>query len=117
MKIHKVKCDMYPLDFYFIDSKSRDEIWKDYAAEYNQLASTFSIAHTGSVFIVVNKKSKEFNLSVFVHECGHAVGRAFKILGIKQDLENDEPQQYLLSWIFKKGYKKLKLHKKKWSKL
>lgn len=113
-KKHKVKCDMYPLDFIFIDSDSRDEIWKDYAAEYNELGGTFSMSDC--IFIVVNKKSDKFHIGVFVHECGHAVSETFKSLGIKKDINNDEPEQYLLSWIFNEGYEKLGLYNKKYRK-
>jgi hypothetical protein len=39
-------------------------------------------------------------LHYIVHECKHAVNYTFKRVGYQLDIENDEPECYLLMWIF-----------------
>lgn len=46
------------------------------------------------------------------HESKHIVNRVFRDRGINLDLINDEPECYLLGWVFEKIYKTLKKWKK-----
>lgn len=41
---------------------------------------------------------------VVAHESKHVVNKIFKIAGIKLDVDNDEPECYLLSWVVKQVY-------------
>ncbi len=39
-----------------------------------------------------------------VHECSHITNYIMRFTGIEPDLSNDEPQCYLLGWVFGKAY-------------
>lgn len=47
----------------------------------------------------VNIKSKHFEYGVIAHESFHITNFIFKRLGLKSDVNNDEAQAYLLTWI------------------
>jgi len=38
-----------------------------------------------------------------VHECVHAANYTLESRGVKSDFNNDEPQAYLVEWIFAKA--------------
>ena len=43
-------------------------------------------------------------LDFFAHEIVHAISYTYKDKGIKYDIDNDEPQAYLMSWLFRGFY-------------
>jgi len=45
-------------------------------------------------------ESEKIDKSIIAHESCHLVNLIFKDCGVNLDLENDEPQCYLLEWVF-----------------
>lgn len=71
------------------------------------LAVTLSNDYTGGKYnnlfpIIFSKNIKQGSIP---HEALHVVNYIFKRAGIELDLDNDEPQAYLLGWIVDQIYK------------
>lgn len=49
--------------------------------------------------------------SIIAHEALHCVGEIFEDRGIKMDINNDEPQCYLLGWVVKQCHEFLNKNK------
>jgi hypothetical protein len=61
--------------------------------------------------ILLNKKyltDEAFAISTIAHEAFHVTNFISKRVGIKPDVNNDEAQAYLLSWIVEKVYEQFK---------
>ena len=61
--------------------------------------------------ILLNKKNltdEIFAISTIAHEALHITSFIMKRVGIKPDVNNDEAQAYLLSWIVGQVYKQFK---------
>lgn len=61
--------------------------------------------------VLLNKKylkEESFAISTISHEALHITSFILKRVGIKPDVENDEAQAYLLSWIVEKVYQEFK---------
>jgi hypothetical protein len=61
--------------------------------------------------IVLNKKylkDELFAIGTIVHEAFHVTNFIMKRVGIHADVNNDEAQAYLLSWIVEQVYKQYK---------
>jgi len=62
--------------------------------------------------ILLNKKhlryDQPFAISTIAHEAFHITNFVMKRVGIKPDVNNDEAQAYLLSWIVEEVYKQYK---------
>lgn len=56
---------------------------------------------SSQVIIWIDKKGE---LDTFAHELIHAINNTFYNKGIQLDTENDEPQAYLMSWLFRGFY-------------
>lgn len=104
MKINpKIKhCELYDFSFYyFIGLKFED--FASYAAE------NFGILYDGPAqglveFLAEDKAiviyTETIDKGLLVHESVHAANVLFKEIGHALDLDNDEPQAYLVEWIF-----------------
>jgi len=60
---------------------------------------------------VLNKKyltDEPFTIGTISHEAFHITSFIMKRIGIKPDVNNDEAQAYLLSWIVEQVYKQFK---------
>ncbi len=61
--------------------------------------------------ILLNKKylpDEAFAISTIAHEAFHVTNFISKRVGIKPNVNNDEAQAYLLSWIVEQVYKEFK---------
>ena len=50
--------------------------------------------------------------STLIHEAGHLVNRIWKYIGYNPERDNDEPSQYLLTYIFERLEEVWQRHKK-----
>ena len=61
--------------------------------------------------VLLNKKfltDEPFTISTIAHEAFHITNFIMKRVGIHPDVNNDEAQAYLLSWIVEQVYKQFK---------
>lgn len=65
-------------------------------------AFTFKIGH--NYYMVT---TKDLKISVIAHESVHIKNMIFKDSFIKLDINNDEPEAYLLEWVIDQYYKYL----------
>ena len=71
----------------------------------------YSEATENHYLILLNKKhliSDDFAIGTLAHEAFHVTSFVMKRVGIKADVNNDEAQAYLLSWIIEQTYKLFK---------
>lgn len=71
---------------------------------------SFVFIHLDKIIMVL---PTTYNLAVIVHEVVHIVNFIFKSCGVKLDIDNDEPQAYLTSWLFNEISELLILQSKK----
>lgn len=92
------------------------EDFKDVNEEYN---TTFDKTFQAGVFDVITEDGhikyvvafdKTTTGMTIAHECVHLVNKMFIDRNIKLDLLNDEPQAYLMGWLFKQCEDFLKKH-------
>jgi len=82
---------------------------KFYANVDNFEFSGYAEAQDKHHLILLNKKylryDQPFAVSTIAHEAFHITNFVMKRVGIKPDVNNDEAQAYLLSWIIEEVYK------------
>ena len=105
MKIIEERLDLYATNFYFIDCSSRDEIFKEYGIEFNEVGGVATI--TEAICIIINTKYKDWTLDILVHECVHAATALFERINAEHDFDNEEPYAYVVGWLFGIAYKEL----------
>ena len=66
------------------------------------------------VYVVLDRKA--ISNAIVAHETVHIVNKVFQYNGVQLDLENDEPQAYLTSYIFEQIEKVIKYDSKRKSK-
>ena len=66
-----------------------------------------------NIYLILNLKdfSEEDIYDVLAHECVHAKNYVFSAAGIKPDVDNDEPEAYLVGWFMNKTVKELNKYK------
>lgn len=77
--------------------------------------SGYSYAFEKNHIIILNKKyltDDSFAIGTIAHEAFHITNFIFKRIGIIPDVNNDEAQAYLLSWITEEVYNLFKKSKK-----
>lgn len=57
-----------------------------------------------AIFIVVDSSHEQFHPSILAHESVHGANMIFQLVGHELDTNNDEPQAYLVEWIFEKAW-------------
>ena len=92
--------------------KEIDQINKKYPANIDRFEfSGYSEGSGKFNLIVLNKKyltDEAFAISTIAHEAFHITSFVMKRVGIHPDVNNDEAQAYLLSWIVEEVYKQFK---------
>ena len=66
-----------------------------------------------SLFLVVVFDQAQITPGLIAHEACHVVNAVFKSKGVELDLEQDEPQAYLLGWVVDEIHKVWKLKYRK----
>ena len=77
--------------------------------DWNFSGMIYSDSDTRHIVMLNSKFGDEHLLSTIVHESFHLSNIIMRSIGIKPDLNNDEAQAYLLSYIFENIKKLLKL--------
>lgn len=116
MKYKKVKIDLYSqtLHIIIVDdfsvAKTTPEFLKRFAGlePIRDDFAGYAEARENQHLIILNKKhlnTPEYTLSTISHEAFHITNFIMKRVGIKPDVDNDEAQAYLLSYIVEEVYK------------
>ena len=87
--------------------KEKNELHKDWQPERNDFMG-HSEGNGNTYVVILNKKyiRNEIDLvSIIAHEADHITSFIFKRVGIKLDLDNDEPHAYLLGYLVEQIYK------------
>ena len=115
MRKEKVVIPIYFGELVLIQVKKLSSLNKKYNMDLKE-------CHAACVFDIVTKKGKlqyvvafekKTDDSIIDHERIHLINKIFIDRQIKLDLVNDEPQAYLMGWLFKECKKFLD---KKWCK-
>lgn len=114
MKIKKYKVPLYHCNLWVLvsnnfvkDAKKLNINLSSNANEHD--AITFKKLETEfSTFCVFIRKDRKKYIDIISHESVHVVNLIFKEVGIELDIENDEPQAYLMGWVVDKIYKAIK---------
>ena len=92
--------------------KEIDQINKKYPSNISKFEFSGYAEGRGKYnLIVLNKKylkDESFAVSTISHEAFHVTNFIMKRVGIHPDVNNDEAQAYLLSWIVEQVYKQFK---------
>lgn len=104
MKAKKFKIPIYFGDLIVIVSDDFKEVEKKYKLSSTHGFDSFTWVDEDksgySLFYVAIKGDTDS--SVIAHEALHIVGDIFRSRNIKMDIDNDEPQCYLLGWVVSK---------------
>lgn len=103
MRTKKVKIPIYYGSLIIIVSDDYKEVAKKYRITENvDLYGAFVWKQykndIAEFLICIDEKITNH---LIAHECTHLVNYIFKEKGIYLDLDNDEPQAYLMGWLFK----------------
>lgn len=103
-KLQIIICDDVEIEIDEINKKYPSHIENFEFSGYAEGSGKFNL-------IVLNKKyliDEIFAVSTIAHEALHVSHFIMKRVGIKPDVDNDEPQAYLLSWIIEQVYNEFK---------
>lgn len=92
--------------------KEIEEVNKKFYTDLDKFEfSGYAKADSKHHLILLNKKElidEPFAISTIAHEAFHITSFVMKRVGIHPDVNNDEAQAYLLSWIVEEVYKQFK---------
>ena len=118
MIIKKVKIPIYEQTLYVSVTEDYSKEEEEYEYIWRPEREDFS-GHTyglnNQYLIILNKKYLKNELhivSTISHEAFHVTNMLFKRIGAVPDIDNDEHQAYLLSWIVEQVYKIYKNYEK-----
>lgn len=119
MIIKRIKIPIYEQTLYvsITEDYSKDEeeyeyIWRPGREDFSGYTSGLN----NQYLIILNKKYLKEELhvvSTISHEAFHVTNILFKRIGAVPDMDNDEHQAYLLSWIVEQVYKIYKNYEKR----
>lgn len=98
----KITNDTYPIELYVLPVEESNTINEIFGEEdMRNPIEEFGVGaycctdQKGKIVIVVGE-----DIVALAHECVHATSFAFKLIGAKVDVNNDEPYAYLFSWFY-----------------
>ena len=119
MIIKKVKIPIYEQILYVSVTEDYSKEEEEYEYVWRPEREDF-FGHTSGLnnqyLIILNKKYLKDELhivSTISHEAFHVTNMLFKRIGAVPDIDNDEHQAYLLSWIVEQVYKIYKNYEKR----
>ena len=118
MIIKKVKIPIYEQTLYVSITEDYSKDKEEYECIWRPRKEDFSGYTSGlnnQYLIILNKKYLKEELhvvSTISHEAFHVTNILFKRIGAVPDMDNDEHQAYLLSWIVEQVYKIYKNYEK-----
>lgn len=108
MKIKKHKVPLYFEKIRIVVTNNPAKLLKKENIKYDFDVNIYE------AFVQLNKKDTTLYIrpkakpSIIAHEAVHIVNEIFKRVQIRPDLDNDEPQAYLMGWIVDKIHKAIK---------
>lgn len=105
----RIQNETYGFNFYFCNYKYTDTFVNRFKAMFDMdfipqnehaVASCINMTVDGVAVVVIWIKTED--LAHLAHECVHAVNKLMFTCGIILDHNNDEPQAYLVEWLFRK---------------
>ena len=108
MRKKKIIIPIYPVNFTIIEFETDDELQKMFNdVHFLQEINSFNGGvfeykeHLYVCFRKINEDGKSYPTpGIIVHESKHLVNEVFNRVGAELDLNNDEPEAYLLQWVF-----------------
>jgi hypothetical protein len=108
MRVKNTRIPIYGGKFTIIVTDDFKEVEKKYNLEdTNGFDAMFVQAKKGAIHYIIALQTRNSPGTV-AHECMHACNAIFKDNEITPDLDNDEPQAYLLGWLVDECHKFLK---------
>lgn len=109
--IYKTKIPIYYGEFHMIieDDFTKHGRLDKSVNEYKALSTSVG----GSKWAIFIHPLYIDDHSLIAHEALHIVGYIFSSIKCKMDLDNDEPQCYLLGWVVDEVYKAIAKYQKK----
>lgn len=96
MKIKKIRIPIYEYNLTVIVVECLSEIAEKYSLKDVERCAAITFKRKGDVFVAFSKLSN----STIAHEIVHIINYIFADCGAMLDLDNDEPQAYLTSYLF-----------------
>jgi len=106
MRIKKVKIPLYFDHLVMVQSDDWEEVKKEYNLKVNMegfSACMFKNDLKNGQTEYVIAYGKEVSNSIIAHECIHFINAVFIDRMIELDRHNDEPQAYLMGWVFEQN--------------
>lgn len=102
-----IKVPIYNGNLVLIETEDFKPIEKKYNLSNTSTYNAFVFAKDGknTIEYIMVFRPETIDPGVIVHESVHIVNELFYNKGIKPDLLNDEPQAYLLQWVFEQAMK------------
>lgn len=100
MKERLIKIPIYNYYIKVVLFEDYKEVNKKYNTDFSNSTDEMVYESNGGAVALFRKDKLKPN--VIVQECVHIVNFLFKEKGIKLDINNDEPQAYLMDYIFEK---------------
>lgn len=110
MRKRKVKIPLYHGELTILQVKNMKDISKMYNLDtlHGFDACMFRNPDKNGYSKYVLAFENKTTHNIIAHECMHFVNNVFEDRGISPDVENDEPQAYLLGWVVEQCYKIVK---------
>ena len=102
MKRKKVKVPLYPNVLIMYKCDDLKEIQKKYDLSDCSDYDAIVFEHKGCDVVAFSKTTSP---SIIAHEALHITNNIFRSINAEADLDNDEPQCYLLEWVVKQIHK------------
>jgi hypothetical protein len=102
MKITRIKVPIYTREVRVVYSTDMDAVTKKFDLRAGAEKYDAFCFRKGDYIYAVFQSAEPH---IIAHECVHLVNMIFDDVHVEPDLLNDEPQAYLVGWLFGKIYK------------
>lgn len=109
MKVHKHQVPLYFQSMHIVVTENFKESMGKLKLKYNENFNiddheAFVTDQNDKIYVFLRSKA---SMSIIAHEAVHIVNYVFKQAHISLDLDNDEPQAYLMGWVVDKIVKSI----------
>ena len=115
IKKSKIKIPIYggKMLIVFFDKESQDQIIKEYGVKDLANYDAVTLQAHGVVEFAMLFDTRRLTPGIIAHESKHLLNYIFKYNGLKLDLDNDEAECYLLTWIVNRVHEAARRYKLK----
>lgn len=102
-RIARLRVPLYGVEIIVCPTKqdAEKEMWVGVLSDNFMAQVTTGVDDKSGIecVVIIFRSLDDYNTETLAHECVHAAWRTLELVGVKSDVDNQEPLAYLAGWI------------------